>query len=429
MAKRSKELTDFDVKAATARDTDYKIPDGDGLYLLVRNNGTKTWRFRYEFGGKEKLLTIGPYPDVSLKGARDRAFEARAQLREGVDPMEEKKAVKAAQLQKKIEAQQAAENQFEEVAREWVKDFKRNWSPDHCDTVVGRLERDVFPYLGKKGVADITAPELLQVARRIQGRGALETAHRTLGYCRQIFGYAIATSRAERNPVPDLRGALPPRRRKSHLAALTDPKDVGELLRDIDGYRGTTVVRAAFKLSPLVFVRPGELRFMRWSEINFEQAEWKYFVTRTETWHIVPLAAQAIEILRDMQPLTGDDKFVFRGARDRNRPISDNAVRSAMRRLGWSNDEMCPHGFRAMASTILDNMGYRQEWIERQLAHEEPNLVKAAYKRDVYRMYLPERRKMMQEWADYLDRLRRDDPARKEVGDAEVTETSATVDE
>jgi integrase len=429
MAKRFKELTDFDVKAATARDTDYKIPDGDGLYLFVRNNGTKTWRFRYEFGGKEKLLTIGPYPDVSLKGARDRAFEARAQLRDGIDPMEEKKTLKAAQVQKKIEAEQAAANQFQEVAREWIKEFKRDWKPSHSDKVVARLEKEVFPWVGKKGVAEITAPELLLVARRIQARGALETAHRTLGYCSQIFRYAIATARAERDPAADLRGALPPRRRKNHLAALTNPKDIGHLLRDIDSYTGSQVVRAAFKLSPYVFVRPGELRHMRWSEIDFEAAEWKYFVTKTSTWHIVPLASQVIEILKEIQPMTGNDKYVFRAERDRNRPISDNAVRSAMRRLGWGNKEMTPHGFRAMASTILDNLGYRQEWIERQLAHEEPNLVKAAYKREVFRMYLPERRTMMQAWADYLDRLRQDDPARKEVGDDDVAGTGTAVEE
>lgn len=399
-------LTDFAVQAATAREKDYKVTDGDGLFLLVRTNGTKTWRYKYMFGTKEKLQTFGPYPDISLKEARARAFESRAKLRAGIDPMEEKMALKAAQLQRKAEAQRAVENQFAEVAAEWIKEFKRDWKPSHTDKIVACLARDVFPWLGNKGVGEITAPELLEVIRRIQARGALETAHRTLSYCGQIFRYGIATARAVRDPSADLRGALPPRRRKNHFAALTNPKDIGELLRDIDGYTGSYVVRAAFKLSPLFFVRPGELRHMQWGDIDFDLAEWKYFVTKTHTWHIVPLATQAIEILRDLQPLTGDDKYVFRGERDRNRPISDNGVRSAMRRLGWGNKEMTPHGFRAMASTTLDNLGYRQEWIERQLAHEEPNLVKAAYKRDVYRMYLPERKKMMQDWADYLDRLR-----------------------
>jgi integrase len=220
------------------------------------------------------------------------------------------------------------------------------------------------------------------------------------------FRYAVATGRAERDPTGDLRGALPPVKKDKHFAAITEPKKVGELMRDIDGYHGSYIVKCAFKLSPLLFVRPGELRKMEWKDLNLDSAEWCYFITKTETQHIVPLARQAVEVLREIQPLTGRGKYVFHGERDHDRPMSDNAIRSALRRMGWANDEMTPHGFRAMASTILDNMGYKQEWLERQLAHEEPNKVKAAYKRESWRMYLPERTAMMQAWADYLDGLK-----------------------
>jgi integrase len=216
----------------------------------------------------------------------------------------------------------------------------------------------------------------------------------------------VATGRAERDPTGDLRGALPPVRKDKHFAAITEPKKVGELMRDIDGYSGSYIVKCAFKLSPLLFVRPGELRKMEWKDVNLDGAEWVYHVSKTDTMHIVPLAKQAVEVLREIQPLTGHGKYVFHGERDHDRPMSDNAIRSALRRMGWANDEMTPHGFRAMASTILDNMGYKQEWLERQLAHEEANKVKAAYKRDAWRMYLPERTAMMQVWADYLDKLK-----------------------
>ena len=401
-------LTDKEVQAATPRASNFKLGDGDGLFLLVKSTGSKIWRFKYRVDGKEKLLTIGPYPDVSLKEARDCVFASRRKLRDGIDPMLEKKATKAAQSQAEVKAQLAVENRFEVVAREWFEKFGTDWAGSHSDRIINRLEKDVFPWLGKRDVAEITAPELLKVIQRVEARGALETAHRVLSSCGRIFRYAISTARAQRNPAVDLRGALPPRTRKNHLAALTDPKQIAELLHDIDEYKGSHVVRAALALSPLVFVRPGELRLMQWEQIDFEAAQWKYYVTKTKTMHIVPLATQAIKVLRDIQPLTGDGKYVFPGARGNNRPLSDNGVRSALRDLGWRNDEMTPHGFRAMASTLLDNMGYRPEWIERQLAHEEANKVKAAYKRDVFMMYLPERTKMMQDWADYLDRLRQE---------------------
>jgi integrase len=353
----------------------------------------------YRYAGKRKTLAIGVYPDVSLAQARERRGDARKLLANDADPS----AIKQV---KKSSIEELATNSFEIIAREWFERHKANWRENHSSKIIARLEKDVFPWVGKHTISEITAPTLLAAIRRIEARGALETAHRALACCGQVFRYAVATGRAERDPTGDLRGALPPVRKDKHFAAITEPKKVGELMRDIDGYSGSYIVKCAFKLSPLLFVRPGELRKMEWKDVNLDGAEWVYHVSKTDTMHIVPLAKQAVEVLREIQPLTGHGKYVFHGERDHDRPMSDNAIRSALRRMGWANDEMTPHGFRAMASTILDNMGYKQEWLERQLAHEEANKVKAAYKRDAWRMYLPERTAMMQVWADYLDKLK-----------------------
>ncbi|WP_283743020.1 integrase arm-type DNA-binding domain-containing protein [Sideroxydans sp. CL21] len=392
-------LTDIAAKKAKASDKPLKLTDGGGLFLLVQPNGAKYWRLAYRFAGKQKTLALGVYPDVSLADARSRRDSARKLLANDTDPGAVKQAQKAAK------AEEGA-NSFEVIAREWFVRHSPNWKENHSSKIIARLENDIFPWIGSRPVADVAAPELLAAIRRIENRGALETAHRALANCGQVFRYAVATGRALRNPSGDLRGALPPVKRDKHFAAITDPQKVGELMRDIDGYQGSFIVKCGFKLSPLLFVRPGELRKMEWTDVNLDTAEWVYFVTKTETKHIVPLARQAVETLREIQPLTGHGKYVFPGERDHDRPMSDNAIRSALRRLGWSNEEMTPHGFRAMASTILDNMGYKQEWLERQLAHEEPNKVKAAYKRDAWRMYMAERTAMMQAWADYLDKLK-----------------------
>jgi integrase len=392
-------LSDTAVKKAKPEAKSYKKADGGGLYLEVMPNGSKYWRLKYRFGGKEKRLALGVYPAVALADARSRRDDARKLLANDIDPG----AVKRVQ---KLAKTELTENSFEVIAREWFKRHSPNWKENHSSKIIARLEKDIFPWLGARPIADISAPELLAVIRRIETRGALETAHRTLANCGQIFRYAVATGRAQRDPSGDLRGALPPVKKDKHFAAITDPQKVGELMRDIDGYQGSFIVKSAFKLSPLLFVRPGELRKMEWADVNLDAAEWVYFVTKTNTHHIVPLARQALEILLEIHPLTGRGKYVFHGERDHERPMSDNAIRSALRRMGWANDEMTPHGFRAMASTILDNMGYKQEWLERQLAHEEPNKVKAAYKREAWRMYLPERTAMMQAWADYLDSLK-----------------------
>lgn len=409
-------LCDKAIQAAKAKDKQYGILDGDGLTLIIKPSGKKVWWFRYRFAGKEKTLSIGRYPHISLREAREQAFEARKMLYANTDPSAAKIAARQAlyeeEEQKKIDESKA----FERVAREWFEKFSESngWAENHSSKIIARMEKDIFPWLGKRPVDQITAPELLTVIRRIENRGALETAHRALSECGRVFRYAVACGLAERDPAGDLKGALPPYRKNKHFAAITDQKQVGLLLRDIEAYSGDNVVRVAFALSPHLFLRPGELRRMEWSWIDFDEA----MLTipphahktgkKTQAPHLVPLSRQSIKLLREIQPLTGDGTYVFPGARDKNRPMSDNGVRSALRRLGWTNDEMTPHGFRAMASTILDNLGYKQEWLERQLAHDEPNKVKAAYKRDLHLMYMPERKKMMQEWSDFLDGLRDD---------------------
>ncbi|MEO6976433.1 MAG: integrase arm-type DNA-binding domain-containing protein [Gallionella sp.] len=407
-------LTDKAIQAAKPKGKQYGLSDGEGLTLMVKPNGTKLFWLRYRFVGKAKTLSIGQYPVVSLKEARDRAFEAKRQLDNNIDPSAEKRAARAALAQQKEEQVCDAASAFEIVAREWFVKHKQSleWEESHSSKILGRLENDIFPWIGKRPIAEITAHELLIVIRKIEKRGALEAAHRALSECGRVFRYAVGSGLAERDPSGDLKGALPPYRKNNHFAALTDPKQVGELLRDIEAYTGTNVVRAAFALSPHVFLRPGELRKLQWDWIDIDSAKivippsGHKMGKRTQAPHIVPLSNQVICIFKDIKPLTGSDKYVFPGVRDKNRPMSDNAVRSAIRSLGWTSDEMTPHGFRALASTILDNMGYKQEWIERQLAHDESNKVKAAYKRDLHLMYMPERKTMMQEWSDYLDILR-----------------------
>lgn len=392
-------LTDSAVRNAKPKDKPYKLADEKGLFLLVRlqKDGlkcSKYWHFKYRYGGKEKLLALGVYPDVSLKEARDRRDDARKQVASGIDPSQHRKAIKTASTA-------AAENSFEVVAREWLAKNKDGWAKSHYDKILGRLENDVFPYLGDKPISTIAAPELLAVIQRIERRGVLETAHRALANCGQIFRYAVATGRAGRDPSGDLRGALPSAKsRRKHFAAITTPKQAGELIRALDGYQGTPTVRAALRLAPLVFVRPGELRQAEWADIDLDNAEWRYTVIKTGTPHIVPLSTQAVDILRELYPLTGNGRYVFPSPRTKERPMSDNAILSAMRRMGISKDEMSGHGFRAMARTILDEvLGFRPDFIEHQLAHAVRDPNGRAYNRTTH---LAERRKMMQAWADYL---------------------------
>ncbi len=389
-------LTDTAIRNAKPGEKTVKLFDERGLYLEVSPAGGKWWRLKYRFDGKEKRLSLGVYPDVSLRDARERRDAARKLLADGTDPSENRKAQKSARADR-------AANSFEVVAREWYSKYSATWDKDHGNRILRRFERDIFPWIGGRPVAEVTAPELLTVVRRIEDRGALETAHRALGNCGQVFRYAVATGRAERDPSGDLRGALPPVKGE-HFAATTDPKRVGEILRALDGYQGTLTVRCALRLAPLVFVRPGELRKAEWADIDLDAAEWRYTVTKTNTPHIVPLSRQAVAILCELQPLTGRGQFVFPGARSNGRPMSDNAILAAMRRMGIGKEEMSGHGFRAVARTILDEvLGVRPDYIEHQLAHAVRDPNGRAYNRTAH---LPERRKMMQQWADYLDKLK-----------------------
>ena len=389
-------LIDTTIRNAKPGAKPAKIFDERGLFLLVAPAGGKWWRLKYRFEGSEKLLSLGVYPDVSLKVARERRDEARKLVADGIDPSANRKALKAARIN-------LADNSFEVVAREWYAKYSPSWVEHHGNRIIRRFERDIFPLIGERPISEVSAQELLATVRKIEHRGSLETAHRALGNCGQVFRYAVATGRAERDPSGDLRGALPPAKGE-HFAAVTEPGEVAKLLRSIDGYHGTFPVVCALRLAPLIFVRPGELRCAEWSDIDIDAAEWRYVVTKTNTQHIVPLATQAVCILRELHCSTGQGQYVFPGARTNSRPMSDNAILAAMRRMGIGKDEMSGHGFRAMARTILDEvLGVRPDLIEHQLAHAVRDANGRAYNRTAH---LPERRKMMQQWADYLDALK-----------------------
>jgi len=391
-------LTDTAIRTTKPADKPIKLFDERGLLLLVAPSGGKWWRFRYRFDGKHKSLSMGVYPDVSLAKARERRDEARKLLADGIDPSKNRKAQKAARADRNA-------NSFEVVAREWFAKFKPNWVEAHSDKVIRRLERDVFPWIGGDPIAEVRAPDLLACLRRVESRGTVETAHRALQSCGQIFRYAVATGRAERDPSGDLRGALSTVK-GTHLASIIEPTAVGGLLRACDDYQGSFVTKCALRLAPLVFVRPGELRKAEWMEIDLERAEWNIPAERMKMRepHLVPLSTQAVAILRELQALTGGRRYVFPGARTNGRPMSDNAILAALRRMGFAKDEMSGHGFRAMARTILDEvLGVRPDFIEHQLAHAVRDPNGRAYNRTAH---LTERRKMMQQWADYLDKVK-----------------------
>jgi integrase len=388
-------LTDTAIRKAKPGDKPRKITDERGLYLLINPTGSRLWRFKYRHAGKEKLLALGTYPDVSLADARERRNEARKLIAAGIDPSAKRKA-------EKIAGAERGANSFEIVAREWFEKYRPNWANSHAEKVIRRLERDVFPWLGNRPIAEITPPQLLTCLRRIEARGVLETAHRALQNCGQVFRYAIATGRAERDPTPDLRGALPPWKAE-HFPAVTEPAALGEILRTIDTYSGGLVVRCALRLLPMIFVRPGELRTMRWCDVDLETREWRYTVTKTNTSHVVPLARQAVAVLHDLQALTGRHEYAFSGRTPR-RPMSDAAMNAGLRALGVPRETLTPHGFRAAARTILDEvLGFRPDLIEHQLAHAVRDANGRAYNRTAH---LPERRKMMQTWADYLEKIK-----------------------
>lgn len=389
-------LTDTAIRNAKPTDKPVKLTDGGGLYLLLKPNGSRWWRLDYRFDGKRKTLSMGVYPDVGLKDARAKRDEARKLLANGIDPSENRKA------QKNARSEQAA-NSFEVVAREWFSKYSPGWAKGHADKIIRRLERDIFPWLGNRPIAEITAPELLQSLRRIEARGVLETAHRALQNCGQVFRYAVQTGRAQRDPSGDLKGALAPWK-PQHYPALTEPSKLAELLRSMDSYQGNLITRSALRLMPLVFVRPGELRQAKWEEIDLDTAEWRYTVTKTNTPHIVPLATQAVEILKELKELTGRSVYIFPGLRSHDRPMSENTINAALRYMGYDQQTMTGHGFRAIARTLLDEvLGYEPHIIEHQLAHAVRDPNGRAYNRT---KHLTERRKMMQAWADYLDKLK-----------------------
>ena len=395
---KSVPITDREIKAAKPTGKTYKITDGRGLYCEITPKGTKFFRFEYRFAGRRPRISIGQYPDVSLKEARALADELRAKVKGGIDPIVERRLLKQGLVRNN-------ENTLEAVAWEWYVTKESKCTPSHVRTIKGRLNGYILPELGRYPIADISVPMTLAVLRKIEGKGVLETANRVRGLMSEIFDYAKAVGLTEKNPAADLRGVLmTPKKR--HMAALTKPKDVGRLMLAIEGYRGQILGETALQLSPYVFLRPGELRHLEWIEVNFDlrRIELPGAKMKMGLDHIVPLSDQAVALLTRIQVVTGNGRYVFPSQRSRQRPISDNAVRTALRTIGYSNDQMTPHGFRAMARTLLDEqLKYRPDWIEHQLAHTVKDPNGRAYNRTVF---LEERREMMQTYADYLDDLR-----------------------
>ena len=382
---------------AKPKDKPYKLTDEKGLYLFIQSSGSKLWRFDYRFGGKRKTLALGSFPDVSLSDARDRRDAARKLLANDADPSETKKAAKAS----KVSSQS---NSLEVVAREWASSYFTNKSASHQQRTMRRLELYIFPWLGSKQISEITPPQILEAVKRIENLNKLETAHRTLQAVSQVFRHAVQTGRAMRDPCVDLRGALPAAVVK-HMAAFTEPKEIAELLRAIDGFTGSFTVQCALRLSPLVFARPSELRTAKWADIDLETKEWRYRVSKTNTMHLVPLSTQAATLFGEMKSLSGHREFVFQGGHDPKKPMSAAAVNAALKRMGYdTQQDITAHGFRAMARTILhERLGIDPHIIEHQLAHKVPDALGAAYNRT---RFIEQRKEMMQKWADYLDELK-----------------------
>jgi integrase len=386
-------------KDGVVRTPPYKLTDEKGLFLLVNKNGSKYWRLKYRFAGKEKALALGTYPDVSLADAREKRDKARKLLSQDppLDPSEVKKSQKLAMFA-------SHENNFESVAREWAESYFVNKSQSHKERTLRRLEVYIFPWIGKKPISEITPPEVLEAIKKPQRQNKLETAHRALQATGQVFRYAVQNGKAVRDVTPDLKGALPPSTTK-HMASLTEPSEVAELLRAIDGFQGTFTVECALKLAPLVFVRPSELRRAKWADIDLDAEQWSYLVSKTKTEHIVPLSKQAIQIFKDIFPLSGHREFVFQGGHDPKKPMSEAAINASLKRMGYDTQtQITGHGFRAMARTILhERLNIDPHIIEHQLAHVVPDNLGGAYNRT---KFLIQRKVMMQQWADYLDELK-----------------------
>ena len=373
-----------------------KLADGLGLYLEIMPTDRRYWRLKYRYAGKENRLALGVYPEVSIKDARELRTAARKLLASNIDPSLHRRLTK-------ISVRDAAGNSFEAVGREWFAKVEPQWARSHSCKVTRRLELYLYPYLGSRPVRHLSAMEVLNVLRRIEDDGLVETAHRVLHICDAVMRYAVVTGRADANPVGNLRGALRTVK-EVHHATMLDPIKIGGLLRCIRGYKGSKVTRAALQLAPLLFVRPGELRKAEWSEIDLLKGVWRIPAEKMKmgSAHIVPLSSQSVAILNDMLHLTGSGQFVFPGVRSRKRPMSENTVNGALRNLGYGKEEITGHGFRSMASTLLNEMGFNRDFIERQLAHTERDSVRNAYN---HAQYLAERTEMMQVWANHLDSL------------------------
>lgn len=388
-------ITSIMLKKLEVREKRYVIKDDKGLYLEVMPTGNTFWRLRYWINKKEFKLTLAGYPEMSLSEARKKRDALRVDIANGINPA----------IKKKLDKIRSQEDFYlEKVARDWAEKQTHRWTVGHKQTVLQRLEANIFPFLGTRPIGQITAPELLNVLQRIERRGALDLAMRVRNICSMLFRYAIASGLAERDPSADLKGALTPPP-KNHFASITEPKKVGQLLRDIDSSDANFAVLCALKVAPYIFVRPGELRHAEWNEFDFEAREWRIPAEKTKmkTTHIVPLCSQVMEILLNLKSLASDSNYLFPSIRSTTSPMSENTIVVALRRLGYAKGEMTAHGFRSMASTLLNEQGWNRDAIERQLGHSERNGVRAAYN---YAEFLPERRKMMQSWADYLDTLK-----------------------
>jgi integrase len=400
-------------KARPNAEKPIRLFDGRGLYLEIAPSGGKWWRFKYRIGGKEKRLSLGVYAaagsktvEVGLEAARKAAEDARQMVRDGVDPSQDRKAEK-----RRIAHQ--SENTFEGVAREWHGKQSAAWVPAHAERVLRRMERYIFPSLGQRPIAEIEAPEILDALRVIEARGKDTTAHLARQYVGMVFRFGIASGKCQRNPAADLRGALTPVT-KSNFAAVTEPEQLAKILRALESYEGTLPVRCALHLAPWLVVRPGELRKAEWKDIDLDKAEWRFVASKTNPNHLVPLSKQAVAVLREVQPLTGNGRFVFPSARSAQRPMSDAAVLAAMRRMEIPADEMTGHGFRATFRTIgAEVLKFRVDLMEHQLAHAVKDANGTAYNRT---SFLPERKRMMQRWADYLDQLKTGEAANVIVG-------------
>lgn len=389
-------LTDVAIRTAKSSEKARKLADEKGMYLLIQPNGGKLWRLNYRFDSKQKTLALGTYPDTGLALARERRDAARKLLAQDIDPGAQRK-------QEKIERKIDQQNTFEATGREWMKIKGKEWSVTYATKTKACLERHAFPVIGSKAMKDITAPELLAMLRAIEKRGTVDMAHRIQQHCGAIFRFAMSIGTVGADPTPALHGALSTAKTE-HYAALTDPKDYAELLRSIDDYRGEVTTKVAMQLLAYAFQRTKEVRFAEWSHFDLEGAMWRIpaEVMKMREAHIVPLSKQVVTMLQELKTLTGSGRLAFPSTTNRDRPISENTVTYALARMGYKG-RMTGHGFRSVASTILNEQGYRHDVIERQLAHSEQNQVRAAYNRAEY---LPERKAMMQEWADYLDKLK-----------------------